>query len=84
MDLLWGERDALGNDDPAIFAVDVSALDGAIVCAGTRSHVGPVEVAGSGIDHDAIWQMTIGDNDLLVGAVGIHRMNAAGAHFENE
>jgi hypothetical protein len=41
-------------------------------------------VAGSDIDHGAIWQTTIGDNNLLLGAVGIHRMNAAGAHFENE
>jgi hypothetical protein len=41
-------------------------------------------MAGSDIDRDAIRQMTIGDNDLPVGAVRAHRVNTTTAQLENE
>ena len=84
LDLFRRERAALWNDHSAITAVDVGALDGAIVCAGTGAHVRPVDMAGRDIDRDAIRKTAIGDDDLPVGAVGIHRMNAAGAQLEHE
>ena len=56
VDLLWRERVARRNDDPAIPSVEIGALDGAIVCAGTGAHVGPVDMAGADIDHDAVRQ----------------------------
>ena len=56
LDLLRRERGAPRNDDPAILSVEIGALDGAIVCAGTGAHVGPVDMAGSDIDRDAVRQ----------------------------
>ena len=44
MELLRRERAALGDDDLAIPAVEVGALDRAVVPAG-NAHVGPVDVA---------------------------------------
>ena len=84
LDLLRRERDARRNDDPAILSVEIGALDGAIVCAGTGAHVGPVDMAGFDIDHDAIRKMTIGDDDLPVGAVRAHRVNTTTTQLENE
>jgi len=41
-------------DHSAIFAVDIGALDRAVICAGLEAHVGPVDMTGSDIDRDAI------------------------------
>ncbi|HTO66669.1 MAG TPA: hypothetical protein VMM15_36090, partial [Bradyrhizobium sp.] len=81
--LLWCERCALWNDDPAILPVEVDALDRAVVQAG-NTHVGPVDVTSSGVHRNAIGQSAIGNDNLSVGAVRIHRMNAATAQLENE
>jgi hypothetical protein len=46
--------------------------------------VGPIDVTGLHIDADAIGEATISDNGLAIGAIGIHRVNAVPAQFENE
>ena len=84
LDLLRRERGTRRNDDPAILSIEIGALDGAIVYAGTGAHVGPVDMAGSDIDRDAIRQMTIGDNDLPVGAIRVHRVNSTTTQLEDE
>src|SRR5215467_14352696 len=53
MHLLGRERAAFGNDDLAILAVYIGALDGAVVQVG-NTHVGPVDVTGFHIDGDTI------------------------------
>src|SRR4051794_12652341 len=44
VNLLWRERDALGDDDLAIAAIEVGTLDGTVVKVGD-SHIGPVDMA---------------------------------------
>jgi hypothetical protein len=83
MDLLRAEGAALGNDDPSVLPVYGAALDGTVVQIG-HAHIGPIDVTRLRIDRDAVGVSAIGDDDLLVGAVGIHRMNAAAAQLENE
>jgi hypothetical protein len=36
------------------------------------------------IHGDAVWKVTIGDDDFAVGTVGIHRVNAVTAKLEKE
>ena len=83
VDLLRRMSVPLWDDDLAILAVDVGALDRAIVHA-RDTHVGPVDVTGFGIHHDAIGKSAIGHDRLFVGPVRVHRMNAAGVQLENE
>jgi hypothetical protein len=83
VNLLWRERDALGDDDLAIAAIEVGTLNATVVEAG-HPHVGPVNMAGLDIDHDAIRKMAVGDDDLPAGAVWTHRVNAATAQLKNE
>jgi hypothetical protein len=83
MDLLGRKSGALWNDDLSILAVDIGALDRAIVQVG-NTHIGPINVTRIGIDDDAITEAAIGDNGLFVGAVGVHRVNDTGVQFENE
>jgi hypothetical protein len=83
MDLLRRECAAFGNDDLAIFSVDVGALDGTVVQAG-NAHVGPVNMTRFNVDHDAIAVSAIAHDRLAIGAVRVHRMNTATAQFENK
>jgi len=78
------ERRAARHDDSAVPSVEIGALDRAIVDVGTGAHIGPVDMTGSGIDRDAIRHLTIGNNDPVVGAVRVHRMNATAAQLEKE
>src|SRR5262249_12409340 len=71
------------HDDLAVPAVEVSALDRAVIEAGD-AHVGPVDMPRRHIHGDAVGETAIGDDGLAVGAVGIHRVNAVAAQFKNE
>jgi hypothetical protein len=79
VDLFRRVRDALRNDDLAIPAIDVRALNRSVIQAWAAAHVGPVDMTSLGIDHDAVGQMAIGRDGLTVGTVRIHGVNAAGA-----
>ena len=81
--LLGCEGGALRNDDPAISAVQIGALDRAVVLA-RNAHIGPINMTGLDIDHDAIAEAAICYDGLVVGAVGIHRLNTAGVQFKHE
>src|SRR5207245_5836211 len=83
MALLRRERVADRNDGRTLLAVTVGALDRAILAAG-HTHVRPVHVAGPGVDGDAVGQVAAGGDDRLVGAVRLHRKDAASAEVENE
>ena len=48
------------------------------------AHVGPIDMTRLHIDDDAVGKGAIGHDDLAVGAVRIHRVNAAAAQFEKE
>jgi hypothetical protein len=67
----------------AIPAVEVGAFDRTIVEVG-NTHVGPVKVTYFNVDDAPIAVSAICDNGLLVGAILMHRMNAAGVQLENE
>ena len=84
LDLLWRERDSAGNDDATILPVDVGALDRAVVHARSGTHVRPIDVAARNIDHYAIRKMAFGDDNLPVGAIWSHRIDAIAAQLENE
>ncbi len=71
VDLLRRVGDALRNDHPSISAVEIGALDRAVVEIG-HTHVGPVDVAGLRIDDDAVREMTTGNDGLAIGSVRIH------------
>src|SRR6266850_1964757 len=64
-------------------SIEVGALDRAILAAG-YTHVRPVHVAGPGVDGDAVGQVAACGDDRLVGAVRLHRKDAASAEVENE
>ena len=49
-----------------------------------NAHVGPVDMTGSDIDRDAIRELTIGDNDLVVRAIRIYRVNSIATQFQEE
>ena len=83
VDLFRRVSDALRDNDPAIPAVEVGALDRAVVEVG-NTHVGPIDMTRLRIHDDAVGQMAIGDDGLFVGPVRIHRVDAAGVEFENE
>ncbi len=65
------------DDDPAIASVEIGALDRAVIRRDTEAHVCPVEMAGLDVDRDAVRHMAAVDDDLLVGAVRPHRVDAA-------
>ena len=65
MELLRRERAAGCNDEPAVLAVEVGALDRAIVRAG-NAHIGPVDVTGCDIDDDAVGMRAVGRDDLAI------------------
>ncbi|WP_347338803.1 hypothetical protein [Bradyrhizobium vignae] len=83
VDLLRRVGDALRDDDLAIPAVEVGALDGPVVERGD-AHVGPIDVTRLYIHDDAVGEAAVGNDDLAVGTIGIHRVNAVTAQFENE
>ena len=78
VDLLRRVGDALRDDDLAIPAVEVGALDRAVVERG-NAHVGPIDVTSLHIHDDAVGEAAILDDDLAVGTIGIHRVNAVAA-----
>src|SRR5262249_11884392 len=58
VDLLRRVRDALRDNDLAVAAVEVGALDRAVVEVGD-AHIGPVDMTGLHIDDDAVGQTAI-------------------------
>ena len=83
MELFRRVGDALRDDDLAIAAVEVGALDRAVVEAGD-AHIGPVDMTGLNVHDDAVGKAAIADDGLFLGPVGIHRVNETGVQFENE
>ena len=83
MDLLWRMSGAFGNDDLAILPIEIGALDRTVVHI-WYTHISPVNMTGLRVHHNAIRKSAIVDDRLSVGAVGIHRVNATAAQFENE
>src|SRR5262249_13689676 len=83
MELFRCVGDALWDDDPAIPAVEVGALDRAVVEVGD-THVGSKELTSLHIHADAVGEAAIGDDGLAVGTIGIHRVDAVRVQFENE
>src|SRR5258708_2907406 len=53
LELLGSKRASLGNNGRYILPVEIGAFDGAIVRFGV-AHVGPVDVTGGDVNHDAI------------------------------
>src|SRR4029077_5631785 len=53
MELLWGERAAFPNDEPAVLSVDVGALVLTVVL-GRNAHVGPVDMTCFDVHGDAV------------------------------
>ncbi len=82
-DLLRRVGDALCDDYLAVLAVDVGALDRAVVQA-RDAHIGPVDMASLNIDDDAVGQMAIRHDGLAAGTVRIHGVNATGVQFKNK
>src|ERR1700730_1294435 len=82
-DLLRSVGGSLCDDRLAVLAVDIGALDGPVIQV-WDAHVGPVDVAGINIDDDAIRQMAIRHDDLTVGTVRIHGVNAAGVQLKHK
>ena len=74
--LLRRVRNALRDDDPAIPAIDIGALDRAVVEVGD-AHVGPINMARFHIHDDAVGPMAIADDGRSVGPVRFHRVDAA-------
>src|SRR5262249_35640422 len=68
LQLLRGEGAAFGHDRPAIRAVEIGALDRAVVAA-RHAHIGPVDVSAFRIHRDTVW----------IPAAGHERLRAAGA-----
>ena len=83
MELLWREGAALWNYRLAILTVEVGALDKSVIQL-ENTHVGPIDVPGFNVHHDAIGERAIGYDDFFVGTVGIHSEDAAGTHIEKE
>src|SRR5262249_7412426 len=83
MDLLRREGAALRDDGPAVPTVEVGALDRAVIEVG-HAHVGPINMTRLDIHADAVGKAAIGDNGLAVRAVGVHRVNAVAAQFEDK
>src|SRR4029077_1859294 len=83
LELFGRERAPLRNDGLAIPPVEIGAFDGAVVQVG-NAHVGPVDVPGFDVYRDAVGDPAIGDDDLAVGAVRVHREHPVAAGFENE
>src|SRR6266581_1973410 len=69
------------DDCLTVLTVDVGALDGSVIQV-WDAHVGPVDMASLGIDDDAVGQMAIRHDDLAVGTVRIHGVNAAGVQLK--
>ena len=84
LELLWRMRGAGRNEDPAIASIEIGALDRAVVGRDAEAHVRPVDMAGLEVDRDAVREMTVGDDDLSVGTVGPHRVDAVAAQLEDE
>ena len=67
----------------AIPPVEVSAFDGAVVPVG-NAHVGPVDMPGFDVHRNAVGEPALGDDDLAIRAVRVHREHPVAAGFEKE
>src|SRR5258708_15635213 len=83
MELLWRERAAFCNDDSTIAAVEIRAFDRAVILV-RNAHVGPVDVARSRIDREAVGKPASGDECFRIRAIGVEREDAAAAQDEHE
>ncbi len=83
MDLFRRVGDALRDDNPAVPAVEVGALDRAVVEVGD-THVGPIDMTRLRIHDDAIGEVAISHDGPAVRSIGVHRVNAVAAQFEHE
>jgi hypothetical protein len=83
MDLLRCVGAAWRDDGLAIAAVEIDALDRTVVKA-RNAHIGPIDMTRLGIHDDAIGEPAFGNDDLVIGTVGIHRVNAAPAQFKKK
>src|ERR1700679_476257 len=70
MELLWRERAAFRNDESTISAVEIRALDRAIIPV-RNAHIGPVDVARCPIDRKAIGKPASRDECFRVRAIGV-------------
>ena len=82
-DLLRGMGVSDRNNDLAVLAVEIGALDGPVVQVG-NAHIGPVDMTSLDIDDDAVGKMTARHDRLAVGTVRVHHMNFPGVYLENE
>ena len=82
-DLLRGVGGSNWNNDLAVLAVEIGALDGPVVQVG-NAHIGPVDMTGLGIDDDAVGKVTARHDGLAVGTVRVHHVNFPGVYLENE
>src|ERR1700683_1065804 len=82
MELLWRERVPFRNDESTIAAVEIRALDRAIIPV-RNAHVCPVDVARRRIDREAIGKPATGDECFWARAIGVEREDAA-AQVEHE
>ena len=71
VDLLRRVGNALWDDHPPIAAVEIGALDRAVVEIG-HAHVGPIDMASLRIHGDAVREMATGNDGLAVGSIRIH------------
>jgi hypothetical protein len=83
MKLLGRESPTLGDNGPAIPAVQINALDGAVVFVG-HAHVGPVDVPLLDIDHDTVRVAAVRHQGLLIGAIRVGAEDPVAAEVENE
>jgi hypothetical protein len=60
--------------------IDIRALNGSVIQVGD-THIGPVNMAGPGVDYDAIWMPAFRYDDLSVGAIRIQGENSATAQI---
>jgi hypothetical protein len=83
VNLLRRVGDALRDDGPAVPAVEIGALDRAVVEVGD-AHIGPIDMTCLRVHDDAVGEVAIGDYCFAVGAIRVHRVNTVAAQFEKE
>ena len=71
------------NNDLAVLAIEIGALDGPVVQVG-NAHIGPVDMTRLGIDDDAVGKVTARHDGLAVGTVRVHDVDFPGVYLENE
>ncbi len=71
VDLLRRVGNPLWDNHPPIAAVEIGALDRAVVEIG-HAHVGPIDMASHRIDDDAIREVATGNDGLPIRSIRIH------------